>query len=138
MDNNKPSKEQIENRAVKLMLSGELRCKDCKYNAAKCDLNCSKKLMETALEEAQKGLTGVLLTESERMELRSKIELLQQATGHIYTSITFLKIGDYELTHLYFNEVQFKHDVICGRLLSYADELLEDGKIYEIKVLLSQ
>ena len=53
----KPTREQIEHRAIEIMMNG-VNCCDCIYGEEACCPECSAGKMETALERAKKELLG--------------------------------------------------------------------------------
>ena len=153
---NKPTREQIEHRAIELML--EEKGNSCDY----CDQNsplgnclggiCKISLMKTALRKAEEELKDKLfLTDKQKNSLRNAIEILQYATGHRYEEfrynnsdttnkntkfIWYTKKSDVLSSDKAVIITETHYDRISGCFVSFADEVFEDGKIYKIEELL--
>ena len=70
----KPTKEQIEHRAVEIMLENhEEECDFCKHHhcCTYLTIECLRELMKTALEQAKKELSKPTLTDDEKVILRN-------------------------------------------------------------------
>jgi len=72
----KPTREQIEHRAIELMRKkGNFSCKECRSGnetASKCLIKgCGNEIVETYLEIAEKELSKPILTEDEKVILKN-------------------------------------------------------------------
>ena len=153
---NKPTREQIEHRAIELMLEEtKPDCTFCDYNDNQT--NCAKYLcksclMKTALRKAEEELKDKLfLTDKQKNSLRNAIEILQYATGHRYEEfrynnsdttnkntkfIWYTKKSDVLSSDKAVIITETHYDRISGCFVSFADEVFEDGKTYKIERIL--
>ena len=134
---NKPTREQIEHRAIELMLE-EIKpdCTFCDYNEDQN--NCAKYLcksclMKTALRKAEEELTKPKYFENEKRlnDFAISLERLTQATTHVYK---YIKVCNKPVSHMRFYFELDKYDSIEGVWL--CAELLKYNIAYPIKELL--
>jgi len=145
---NKPTREQIEHRAIELMFNEENCCDFCDKKDCLSG-NCTSVLMKTALRKAEEELKDKLfLTDKQKDVLRSAIEKLEEATGHKYEDICYDN-SDITNKHMAFlwhlktycdNQPLFKArtyiDRVSGTFVSFADEVFENGKVYKLEEIL--
>ena len=149
---NKPTREQIEHRAIELMLNEERSCAFCdnNYSMDECKPGmCKINLMKSALRKAEEELKDKLfLTDKQKDVLRSAIEKLEEATGHKYEDICYdnSDITNKHMAFLWYlktycdNQQLFKArtyiDRVSGTFVSFADEVFENGKVYKLEEIL--
>ena len=148
---NKPTREQIEHRAIELMLNKEANCDFCdKTNCA--DGYCKENLMKSALRKAEEELKNKLfLTDNQKNILIINIEALQTATKHRYEDIRYNNsdISNKNIEFIWYTKhsdvissdkaviiTETHYDRISGCFVSFADEVFENGKVYKIEEIL--
>lgn len=130
---NKPTREQIEHRAIEKMLKMEYSdCDICKYKFKCEDISCIQGLTETMLEQAERELTETKLSAREKLELRLFLSRLQPATMHDYTHIE-IKAKPVRHTRFYIANGDF-YDSKAGILLCL--QSLKYDKRFSIEDLL--
>ena len=151
---NKPTREQIEHRAIELLLNfdGNDYCDFCRLEETCTGYEkCTSELVKTALEKAEEELKDKLfLTDNQKSILRNSIETLQNATGHQYEEIEYVKDDRSKTKVMAFKwhsieyidanmRKEIKHfDTISGTFVSFADETFESGKTYKIEEILNE
>ena len=132
---NKPTREQIEHRAIELMLKEEGSCEFCKHHKEDSCANyyCKSALMETALRKAEEELTKPKYFENEKRlnDFVISLERLTQATTHVYK---YFKVCKKPVSHMRFYFATDKYDSIEGVWL--CAELLQYDIAYPIRELL--
>jgi len=144
---NKPSKSRIEHRAIEIVLTkGNTRCLNCRYfhrdnsYCTQTEKSCVVALMESALEQAEKELTKVILTPNQKKVLKEKLEALENTTGHKYDYLT------YTITPGYKKKISLDWSVFgdsgsdCiygGSFITFADLVFTQDVKYNIKELLN-
>lgn len=142
---NKPTRSEIEHRAVEILLNLKetgSACQICKYRGdLSCcgEVSCSNALMESALEKAEKELTQIL-SPKQKIQLKNRLDELEKVTKHKYISFTYYNdIEDNKFVNLEYKYIQneFRVDMIHVPFVSFADEVFESGKEYNIEELLN-
>ena len=111
---NKPTREQIEHRAIELMLKEEKSCDFCdKKNLDDCfEGSCKNNLMKTALRKAEEELTPKYFANDEnRLYFQKQLADLIGATDHRY--IYFGKSRK-PVLHMKFYIDENEYDTISG------------------------
>lgn len=134
---NKPTREQIEHRAIEKLLNFKNCNDDCLFfgltrEECRKDVFCTKAIMEKALEEAEKELTKKLSLE-EKQELRLFLSRLQNATMHDYTHIE-IRVKPVRHTRFYIAKGDY-YDSKSGIL--FCLQSLKVDKRYSIEDLLN-
>ena len=128
---NKPTREQIEHRAIELMLNEEQSCGFCdKIDCVKGP--CKKVLMKTALRKAEEELTPKLFeNKKDRDIFYNKLANMTVYLGHTYK---FFKKSTKPVRHMRFYESPIKYDSVSEHWDCV--KLLKEDKMYSIEELL--
>jgi len=128
---NKPTREQIEHRAIELMLNEEQSCGFCdKIDCVKEP--CKKVLMKTALRKAEEELTPKLFENlKDRAIFHNKLANMTVYLGHTYK---FFKKSTKPVRHMRFYESPIKYDSVSEHWDCV--KLLKEDKMYSIEELL--
>ena len=133
---NKPTREQIEHRAIELMLEEtKPDCTFCDYNEDQN--NCAKYLcksclMKTALRKAEEELTPKLFeNKKDRDIFYNKLANMTVYLGHTYK---FFKKSTKPVRHMRFYESPIKYDSVSEHWDCV--KLLKEDKMYSIEELL--
>ena len=129
---NKPTREQIEHRAIELMLTEENSCNFCdKTNCA--DGYCKEILMKTALRKAEKELTKpkYFKHDESRLYFQKQLADLIGATDHRYK---YFEKSTKPVLHMKFYIDKNEFDTISGMWGAVCG--LNYDKKYSIKELL--
>lgn len=118
----KPTREQIEHRAIEI-LKGEY-----------------PDLADYCMKEAERQLIEYgYLTVKQKHILGEKLSEIENATRHPYKELTFHRVDQY---HSYV-DLAFTNkdgtlgcDTISGTFVSFADDVFENGRAYDIERLL--
>ena len=131
---NKPTREQIEHRAIELMLKEEKSCDFCDHNKLKdCfEGSCKNNLMKTALRKAEEELTPKLFENAkDRAIFHNKLANMTVYLGHTYK---FFKKSTKPVRHMRFYESPIKYDSVSEHWDCV--KLLKEDKMYSIEELL--
>lgn len=136
---NKPTRSEIEHRAVEILLNlkeAGSACQICKYRGdLSCcgEVSCSNALMESALEKAEKELTS-LLTHNQKHQLEAQLNKLQELTKNKYESLEYDTLRKKMYLYFFDKGGERKFDVINGgSFITFADDVFELNKEYDIQ-----
>lgn len=125
---NKPTREQIEHRAVENMLNQG---------------GFISSLIQAHLEKAEKELTPSILTSNQQRILRGKLQALGEVTGHKYDTIQYIEYpsNDYKSIRLGYisskDGYRYEDTITGGTFIKFADDVFKKNEFYEIKDLLN-
>ncbi len=144
---NKPTREQIEHRAIEILSSindKESDCAHCRNGDGNCyHPGCARELMLSALEQAEEELTPHILTSNQQRTLKEKIESLEKLTGHHYDTIELIEnsFNDFKAIWLGYvsskNSCRYADTITGGTFIAFADEVFKVNEIYLIEDLLN-